>query len=85
MCNSAWYVYIVCCSDGSLYTGIAKNVEKRVFRHNSGTGAKYTRSRRPVELVHVESAGDHSAALRREQEIKSLSADAKRWLIDRAS
>ena len=48
---AGWYVYIVRCSDGSLYTGITKDVEARVSMHNAGRGAKYTRARRPVELV----------------------------------
>ncbi len=74
---SEWYVYIVRCVDGSLYTGVAKDVASRVRRHNAGQGAKYTRGRRPVSLVHQEPAVDRSAALRREREIKRLPAVEK--------
>jgi predicted GIY-YIG superfamily endonuclease len=76
-----WQVYIVRCADASLYTGIAKDVASRVGEHNAGGGAKYTRSRLPVELVYIEDAIDRSAALRREAAIKRLSAGAKRALI----
>jgi len=76
-----WSVYIVQCADGTLYTGVAKDVDARVARHNQGVGAKYTRSRLPVRLVFREEAGDHGSALRREIMIKSLSAQGKRELI----
>ena len=76
-----WHVYIVECSDGSLYTGIARDVEARVTQHNAGDGARYTRTRRPVALVYQEEAADRSAAQRREHEIKQLAAAAKRELI----
>lgn len=78
--EAAWCVYIVECADRSLYTGIARNVTLRVVQHNDGSGARYTRSRRPVRLVHVEVAGDRGSALRREFAIKQLSAAAKRRL-----
>lgn len=78
-----WHVYIVRCSDGSLYTGVALNVDDRVKRHNSGKGARYTRSRKPVELVYTETVGDKGDALRREYDIKQLSAMDKRRLIER--
>lgn len=68
------------CADGSLYTGIARDVPARVSRHNEGAGARYTRSRLPVRLVHVEVAVDRSTALRREFAIKQLTAEAKRTL-----
>ena len=68
----AYYVYLVRCSDGSLYCGIAKDVEKRISVHNAGKGAKYTRPRRPVVLVYVEEADSRSDALRREIEIKKM-------------
>ena len=68
----AWYVYMLRCRDGSLYTGCTDDVERRVVVHNSGKGAKYTRSRLPVTLVYQESAADKSAALRREAAIKRL-------------
>jgi predicted GIY-YIG superfamily endonuclease len=76
-----WHVYIVRCSDGSLYTGIAKDVEARVRQHNSGNGARYTRSRLPVKLAYQEPAADRSAALKREYAIKQLAPSDKRRLI----
>jgi predicted GIY-YIG superfamily endonuclease len=76
-----WTVYIVRCADSSLYTGIAKNVERRIKQHNAGRGAKYTRSRLPVELVYSESADTRETALRREIEIKRLKRGEKLKLI----
>jgi putative endonuclease len=76
-----WYVYIVRCADGSLYTGITKDVESRVSLHNAGRGAKYTRTRRPVDLVYREMVSDRGAAMRREYVIKRLRPVAKRKLI----
>lgn len=67
-----YYVYLVRCADGSLYCGISNDVEKRVKAHNEGKGAKYTRARRPVELVYVEETDSRSSALRREIEIKKM-------------
>lgn len=75
-------VYILRCADGSLYTGSAKDVKRRLAIHQSGKGAKYTRSRLPVELVYWEQATDHSAALRREAAIKKLSRAKKLELIE---
>ena len=77
-----WSVYILICSDGTLYTGVAKDVDGRLARHNDGVGAKYTRSRLPVRLVFREEVGDHGTALRREIKIKTMSAREKRELID---
>lgn len=78
-----WHVYIVRCRDGTLYTGIARNLEKRIEEHNSGpAGARYTRSRRPVKLVHAEEAPSRSAALKREHEIKRLPRARKQLLAD---
>ncbi|MBL3529253.1 MAG: GIY-YIG nuclease family protein [gamma proteobacterium endosymbiont of Lamellibrachia anaximandri] len=76
-----WHVYILKCGDGTLYTGIAKDVVARVKKHNSGQGAKYTRGRLPVELLYTESVGPHGDALRREMEIKRLSAANKNKLV----
>lgn len=76
-----WYVYIVECLDRSLYTGVTRDVMARLAQHNSGSGAKYTRSRRPVRLVYTEQASDRSAAQQRERAIKRLSAASKRSLI----
>ena len=67
-----WAVYIVRCADDSLYTGIAKDVEARLAKHNSGKGAAYTRTRRPVRLLYSEMGLTRSAALVREAGIKSL-------------
>jgi predicted GIY-YIG superfamily endonuclease len=67
-----WSVYIVRCADESLYTGIAKNVSARLEAHNKGKGASYTRSRRPVRLIHQEHGMTRSQALVREAAIKSL-------------
>ncbi len=75
-----WHVYVVECADGTLYTGIARNVVARLEQHNQGAGARYTRGRLPVQLVHVETAADRGAALRREHEIKQLPPAAKRRL-----
>ena len=77
-----WHVYIVRCADSSLYTGVARDLSARVCAHNAGRGAKYTRSRLPVELVYRELAEDRGAALRREHEIKRMAPEVKRALID---
>jgi len=76
-----WHVYILRCHDGTLYTGIAKDLEKRVAVHNSGKGAKYTAARRPVKLVYCEGAEDRSAASKREYAVKKLSRAEKLALI----
>ena len=75
-----WSVYIVQCADQTLYTGIAKDIIQRLAQHNAGSGAAYTRGRRPVVLVYQEPASDRSAALRREAAIKRLPVAAKRAL-----
>lgn len=77
----AYFVYILRCSDGTLYTGSTNQVERRLAAHQSGRGAKYTRSRLPVELVYQEDAADLSAALRREAAIKKLTRAQKLLLI----
>ncbi len=76
-----WQVYILKCADGSLYTGIARDLQARIAAHNRGNGARYTRSRLPVTLVYNEPAADRSSASRREAEIKSLARSAKLSLI----
>ena len=81
--ENTWKLYILRCRDGSLYTGITTDVEKRFEAHNSGNGPKYTRGRGPLELVYREECGDHSAALKRELEIKALSRDQKMKLIEK--
>jgi len=76
-----WYVYILRCADDSLYTGIAKDVDRRLEQHNAGVGAKYTRCRLPVVKVYQEQQLNQSRALKRELAIKALSRDAKETLI----
>jgi putative endonuclease len=77
----AWHVYIIECDDGSLYTGITTDLTKRLAAHNAGRGAKYTKSRRPVQLRYSEAAQDRSHASQREYAIKSLSKSAKAKLM----
>ena len=77
-----YYIYMLRCADGSLYTGWTTDPEKRVAAHNAGKGAKYTRSRRPVELVYSETFDDKIAAQRREYAIKQLSRREKEKLIE---
>lgn len=76
------YVYVIECSDGSYYTGYTTDVERRVAEHNDGSGAKYTRGRDPVELVHVESFDTQSEAMQREHAIKQMRRAAKETLVD---
>ena len=77
----SWYVYMLRCKDGSLYTGYTDDPERRTAVHNAGKGAKYTRSRLPVELAYRELCADKSEALRREAAIKKLSKPQKEALI----
>ena len=80
--KSKWSVYIVQCADGSYYTGISTDVERRINEHNQGkAAAAYTRARRPVTLVYQECAGSRSMAGKREYEIRQLSRGEKRELI----
>jgi putative endonuclease len=80
--NDHWNVYMVLCRDGTLYTGIARSLGKRIDEHNSRErGARYTRSRRPVELVYSEQVPSRSEALKREYEIKKLPRAKKKQLI----
>lgn len=75
------YTYILRCADGTLYTGWTNDLEKRLKAHNAGTGAKYTRARRPVELVWYESFEDKTDAQRREYAVKQLTRARKLALI----
>jgi formylglycine-generating enzyme required for sulfatase activity len=68
----AWFIYVLRCRDGSLYTGISRDVEARVQKHNEGKGARYTRGRGPVHVIHTERRASKGAALRREAAIKAL-------------
>jgi putative endonuclease len=79
--QGTWQVYLLRCGDGSLYTGATNDLARRLARHASGRGARYTRARLPVELVHAERARGRSAALRREAAIKRLDRRAKLALI----
>ncbi len=76
-----WYVYILRCRDGSLYTGYTNDFDNRVSAHNAGRGAKYTASRRPVHIVYTEPADSKSAAMRRELQIKRWAKAKKESLI----
>jgi len=78
-----WRVYILCCRDRTLYTGITSDLEQRLAAHRDGTASKYTRARLPVRLVYQEPHSDRSSASRREAEIKKLSRSAKLALIRR--
>ena len=75
------YVYVLVCADDTYYTGYTTDPERRVAEHDAGEGAKYTRGRTPVELVHVEAFDSRGDALSREHEIKSLSRAQKERLI----
>ena len=79
------YVYIVGCKDNSYYTGWTTNLDKRIQAHNAGTGAKYTKARRPVILEYYEEYDDKSTALKREYAIKQLSHHQKELLIKKVS
>lgn len=79
-----FFVYILRCNDNTLYTGWTTDLNKRLKCHNSGKGAKYTRCRLPVEIVHYENLPDKSSALKRECEIKKLSRAEKLILIENA-
>ncbi len=76
------YIYIVECSDGSLYTGYTTDLERRMKEHNSNTGAKYTRGRTPVSLLYYEEFDNRSEATKRECEIKKLRKNKKLLLIN---
>ena len=78
------YTYIVRCSDGSLYTGWTNDLEKRIKAHNEGKGAKYTKSRRPVELVYYEAFEKKEEAMSRERAIKQMSREEKKGLLKAA-
>jgi putative endonuclease len=77
----AWWVYVLRCRDGTLYTGVTTDPSRRLEQHGRGTASRYTRSRRPVRLVLVERAADRSGALRREAEIKRLPRAEKLRLL----
>lgn len=76
-----WYLYILECADGTLYTGITVDLERRLAQHNEGVGARYTRARRPVTLVYHTPAKDRAEASRLEYRVKKLPRKAKLGLI----
>ena len=76
-----WFVYILRCADGTLYTGITKDLGRRTRQHNAGTASRYTRSRRPVKLVYQESQCSQSSALKREAAIKKLTRRQKLAMV----
>ncbi|HEX4607515.1 MAG TPA: GIY-YIG nuclease family protein [Urbifossiella sp.] len=77
----SWWVYVVRCADGTLYTGVSTDPDRRLSQHNAGTASKYTRSRRPVEMVYRERRRERSDALKREAALKTLPRRAKLALI----
>jgi len=79
-----WFVYLLRCGDGSLYTGITKDITRRCEQHNAGTASRYTRSRLPVVLVYQEPQASQSLALKREATIKAMSRLEKESLIRQA-
>ena len=81
--EEAWMVYILQCSDGSYYTGITNNIERRYQQHNDGTASRYTRSRRPVTIRYQEVCGTRSQALIRECAVRLLSRKEKEALVNR--
>jgi predicted GIY-YIG superfamily endonuclease len=76
-----WFVYLLRCADGTLYTGITRDLERRCRQHEAGTASRYTRSRRPTSLVYQESRRSRSLALKREAAIKALTRQKKNLLI----
>ena len=79
--DGSWFVYLLRCADGSLYTGITNDVPRRVKQHNAGTASRYTRCRLPAVLVYQETQASHSHALKRELAIKDLSRQEKEAMI----
>ena len=80
-----WFLYVLECNDGSFYTGVTKDIERRLAEHNDGKASKYTRTRRPVKLLYFENCTGRAEALTREYQVKSLSRKAKEKLVSPAS
>lgn len=85
MSAPSWFVYLLRCADGTLYAGITTDPDRRLAEHNAGVGARYTRARLPVEMVHLEFAPDRAAACRREAALKRLPRAAKLALVSSVS
>ena len=83
--EKTWVLYILECGDGSLYTGITDDLDRRLKAHSNGKGAKYTRGRGPRILRYQESCADHSAALKREISVKRMTREQKLQLISEDS
>jgi putative endonuclease len=83
--RTPWTCYILECADGTLYTGITNDVERRLLRHGRGLASKYTRARRPVRLVHAEAFPGPAEAARREAQIRKLPREKKLALAGRAA
>src|SRR5258707_579959 len=83
--TDAWFLYILRCSDGSLYTGITTDVNRRGRQHNAGTASRYTRSRLPVRVIYQELHVSRSSALKREAAVKWMARAEKESLIRRAA
>ena len=79
--SSRWHLYILQCSDGTFYTGITNDLERRLEMHNSGKASRYTRSRRPVKIVYHEGCRGRSSALKKEWAMKQLSREEKEQFI----
>lgn len=77
-----WCLYVLQCADGSWYTGITNDLQRRLARHASGTASRYTRGRLPVRLVHLERCRDRSSALRKECRVKALSRPQKQAYVE---
>lgn len=82
--STSWFVYLLRCSDGSLYTGVTTDITRRCRQHNARTASRYTRTRRPVALVYQEAAVNRSLALKREAQIKGYSRRQKELLLRQA-
>lgn len=80
-----WFIYILRCADGTLYTGVTVDLARRCQQHNAGTASRYTRSRLPAELVYREESTGRGAALKREYAIKRLTRRGKLGLIVRSA
>ena len=81
--NPNWFLYILKCSDGTLYTGITNDISRRISQHNNGSASRYTRSRRPVQCLYYEPCHSRSHALKRELAVKSLPKKEKEKLISK--